>query len=68
MTSRAHWTASTQRPSSTQVVERGAMVRLANTGQWLKVDRVVDAFYLRAEDLLTGETRKLCIWDVDRWG
>jgi len=44
------------------------MVRLASTGQWLKVNRVIDAFNLRVEDLLTGETRRLCVWDVDRWG
>jgi hypothetical protein len=44
------------------------MVRVANTGQWLKVNKVLDTFNLRVEDLLTGETRRLCIWDVDRWG
>jgi hypothetical protein len=37
-------------------------------GQWMKVDRVLDAFYLRVEDLLTGATRRICVWDVDRWG
>ncbi len=68
MTSRAHQTASAHRPSSTQGIQSADMVRLASTGQWLKVNRVIDAFNLRVEDLLTGETRRLCVWDVDRWG
>jgi len=68
MTSRALQTASARRPSSTQGIQSADMVRVANTGQWLKVNKVLDTFNLRVEDLLTGETRRLCIWDVDRWG
>ena len=74
MTSRAHETASAQglasaqRASSTQAIQRGMLVRLARDGHWLQVVQVVDAFYIRVEDLLTGERQKICVWDIDRWG
>lgn len=68
MTSRAHEAASAQKASSTQAIQRGMLVRTAGDCHWLQVTQVIDTFYLRVEDLLTGQKRKICVWDIDRWG
>lgn len=74
MTSRAHQTASAQRassaqkPSSTQGFAPGMLVRPMGNEAWFRVVYVKDAFYLRVEDLLTGNRGTVCVWDVSDWG
>ncbi len=68
MTSRAHEAASAQRLSSTQSLSAGSLVRNPVTERWYKVLKVLDHFYVRAEDLLDGKRMKICVWDIDRWG
>jgi hypothetical protein len=43
-------------------------VRNPVTERWYKVLKVLDHFYVRAEDLLDGKRMKICVWDIDRWG